>query len=331
MKFKAAIILATTFLTLGNANLTFLDFRDVCDPKEAKTCTNNQQEVSIIQKFLNIGNSKKIAITGKFNNETKEAIIAFQKENNIMPATGYIGLQTKMALEQKFRALKSRINNKVQKVASKPNSKQSIKPTNHKLAKKAIINNKKSGKKAISAKTYDEFKKFVNLRKSYRIFQNYSLLKKANPKNTLLKVDVSEQRVKLVVNGKVALCAPCTTGAKRKLEPNTRTYRDKRTPTGTFKILEKIANKKSTIFGDMYRNGRRVYHGDRRKYRGPKAKYVGHTLQNWMRLTSGGIGMHASHSIKRYPGSNGCIRLPYKVSKIIFSKVGKGTKVVVSN
>jgi lipoprotein-anchoring transpeptidase ErfK/SrfK len=108
--------------------------------------------------------------------------------------------------------------------------------------------------------------------------------------------------------------------------------RDKRTPKGTFRIKEKIADKRSTIFGKFYRGKRMVYKGDRRKYRGSKkAHYVGASLKNWMRLTNSGIGLHASKYVKRYPGTNGCIRLPYKVSKTIFKNVRKGTKVSIVN
>ena len=74
-----------------------------------------------------------------------------------------------------------------------------------------------------------------------------------------------------------------------------------------------------------------VYKGDRRKYRGAKAKYKGASLKNWMRLTSSGIGLHASNYVKRNPGTNGCIRLPHKVAHTIFRKVGKGTKVSIVN
>jgi lipoprotein-anchoring transpeptidase ErfK/SrfK len=48
-----------------------------------------------------------------------------------------------------------------------------------------------------------------------------------------------------------------------------------------------------------------------------------------MRLTSGGIGLHASKYVKRYPGTNGCIRLPYNVAHTLFAKVDKGTVVKV--
>ena len=228
-------------------------------------------------------------------------------------------LKSKKEKIEKLKRVKKKLNKK--KLAKK---KASLEKVKREKKKHLASNNKKYN-------CYADFKKSVNLKKSYKVFKNHKLLKKSNTKNTVVKIDVSEQRVKLLVNGKVALSSPCTTGAKHKFEPNTKTYRDKHTPLGTFKIMEKVAAKKSTIFGEMYRNGKKVYHGDRRKYRGPKAKYVGHTMHNWMRLTGGGIGLHASKYIKRYPGSNGCVRLPLAVSKTIFSKVRRGTKVVVVN
>jgi lipoprotein-anchoring transpeptidase ErfK/SrfK len=369
MDYKRVLLAASLVVTFSNAQVSFLDFADVCDNTTSKSCPNNPKEIAIIQKLLNIGKSDKIAVSGKYDKATKDAIMALQASNNL-PQTGYVGLQTKVALEQKFRELKYNAahkksvpattavtsttkkdsskkelalkTNKKSKVAkakdttTKKVSKKSLKKlADNKTKSKKIAakkdSSKKIAKKSIKAKTFDEFRKYVNLRKSYRVFKDYSLLKKANPRNTTVKISVKTQRVNLLVNGKVALCAPCTTGAKHKLEPNTRTYRDKRTPYGTFKIMEKIPVKRSTIFGEIYVNGKVVYKGDRRKYRGPKGKFVGHPLKNWMRLTSSGIGLHASKYVKRYPGSNGCVRLPKDVSKIIFSKVSKGTKVIVTN
>jgi len=396
MSYKKVLLATTLVLTFSHAQISFLDFANVCEKSETKSCPNNKKEIAIIQKLLNVENKHKLKITGEYDKATKDAIIAFQKANGL-PDSGFVGLQTKIALEQKFRELKYRATHKsessktvtvaktekkepLKKETKKDNSKtkiakkskkleqqkvattkkksktakkvavkqdkkalkKALKKDNKKLAKqktkdkKKIVKKenkelKKVAKKVGQAKSFEEFRKYVNLRKSYRVFKDYSLLKKANGKNTLVKISVKDQRVNLLVNGKVALCAPCTTGSKHKLEPNTKTYRDKRTPYGTFKIMEKIAVKRSTIFGEIYRNGKVVYKGDRRKYKGPKGTFVGHPLKNWMRLTSGGIGLHASKYVKRYPGSNGCVRLPKDVSKIIFSKVSRGTKVVVTN
>jgi len=181
--------------------------------------------------------------------------------------------------------------------------------------------------------TYLEFSTCTNARKSYKVFKDKELLATATPKNTKVKIDISEQRARLYVDDKVAVDSPCTTGAKRKFEPNTKIYRDKRTPLGSFCVTEKIRDKRSSIFGKYYRGKKCVYTGDKRKYRGSKKglRYEGASLENWMRLTSSGIGLHASKYIKRYPGTNGCIRLPYHVSKTIFKYVRKGTPVIVKN
>ena len=169
---------------------------------------------------------------------------------------------------------------------------------------------------ALFSSTHSSFTKKYSY-KSFKIFEDKKLLKKANSKNTKIVIDISEQRIKLYVNNKVAIDSPATTGK-----------RYKRTPKGTFKITEKIKNKRSTIFGKIYKGKKCVYKGDRRKYKG-RGKYVGASLKNWMRLTSSGIGIHGSSYIHRVPHSNGCIRVPYKVVSKIFKSIKKGTKVKI--
>lgn len=301
---KLKLLMATMILSsISYSKDSFTNYADMCEISDGQECVNNHDEVRNLQLALNADKSLnlKLDTDGKWGKETHEAVKKFQEKHHITPTLGYVGAKTKAALDHVSK------NIHLPKIAH--TSKKSTSGSN----------------------CYADFKRSTNLRKSYKVFKDKDLLCKANGKNTVVKVDVSEQRVKLLVNGKVALSAPCTTGAKHKLEPNSKTYRDKHTPLGSFKIIEKIAAKKSTIFGEMYRNGKKVYHGDRRKYRGPKAKYVGHTMHHWMRLTNGGIGMHASKYIKRHPGSNGCVRLPFKVAKTIFSKIKPGTKVMVVN
>ena len=296
------ILLTTLMLfSFSSAKHTFKTYDDMCEKVNNQECSNGINQVKNLQIALNADKDLNLNLKtdGKWGKDTKAAVEKFQKHHNLTPVAGYVGAKTK---------------NKLDKVSK-----------NIKFSKAKIV--------ASSSTTscYADFKRKTNLKKSFKVFKDRSLLSKANGKNTHIKIDVSEQRLKLYVNGKIALCSPCTTGAKRKFEPNTKIYRDKHTPKGTYKIMEKIVDKRSTIFGDMYRNGKRVYHGDRRKYRGPKAKYKGASLKNWMRLTSSGIGLHASKYVKRHPGTNGCIRLPFKVAHTIFSKVKTGTKVSIVN
>jgi lipoprotein-anchoring transpeptidase ErfK/SrfK len=299
------ILLTTLMLfSFSYAKHSFKTYDDMCENVEAQECLNDFTQIKNLQLALNADKNLNLnlKIDGKWGDNTKAAVIKFQEHHKVTPVAGYVGPKTKRQLDKVSQNIKFLKVKKRKKITS-----------------------------SRSYNCYADFRKNVNLKRSFQVFKDKKLLRKANGKNTKLKVDISEQRVRLYVNGKVALCSPCTTGAKRKLEPNTRTIRDKRTPKGTFKITEKISDKRSTIFGKYYRNGKMVYKGDRRKYRGPKATYKGASLKNWMRLTSSGIGLHASKYVKRYPGTNGCIRLPDKVARTIFSKVNTGTKVSIVN
>ena len=305
---KLTKILLTTLMlfSMANAKNYFKTHDDMCEGIKNKQCTNDFNSVRNLQITLNRDKNikAKLKADGKWGEKTKEAVIAFQKHYGLSHTDGWVGTKTKIKLDKVSRKIKFPKDKKVKHVKLMKNVKYT---------------------------TYSEFKKNTNMKKSFNIYQDKKLLSAANGKNTKLKIDISEQRVRLYVDGKVALCSPCTTGAKRKLEPNTGIIRNQSTPKGTFKITEKISDKRSTIFGKMYQGKKLVYKGDRRKYKGKKAKYVGASLKNWMRLTSGGIGLHASKYVKRYPGSNGCVRLPLAVSQTIFKNVRKGTTVSIVN
>jgi len=287
------------------AKAPFLSYSDMCEKQPDQLCENNKDEIKNLQRVLNADRKLHVhlKVDGKWGKETQKAVVAFQKSHGISPAKGYVGPKTKRVLAKVSKGVK--------------------------LSKVHYAKRRTHNKKCYSC--YADFRRHVNPKKSYAVFKNKKLLAKAKHRPTYIKVDVSEQRLRFYVDGKVALDAPCTTGARHKFEPNTKIYRDKHTPMGTFRIKEKIADKRSTIFGDIYINGKKVYHGDRRKYRGSwkHAKFVGASLKHWMRLTSSGIGLHASKYVKRYPGTNGCIRLPYSVAHTLFAKVNRGTKVKI--
>jgi len=290
------------FSSLSYSKDSFKNYEDMCEISDSQSCANNHDEIRNLQMALNADASLdvKVEIDGEWGEQTQKAVEKFQKKYKILPAHGYVGTKTKAKLTSLFQDLDlPKIDHSTSSIAN----------------------------------CYADFKKKTNLKTSYKVFKDKKLLAKANGKNTHIKVDVKQQRIKLLVDGKVALSSPCTTGAKRKFEPNTKIYRDKRTPKGTFKITEKISDKRSSIFGKYYRKGKVVYKGDKRKYRGSKKglKYKGASLKHWMRLTSSGIGLHASKYVKRHPGTNGCIRLPFKVAKTIFAKVKTGTKVSIIN
>ena len=60
----------------------------------------------------------------------------------------------------------------------------------------------------------------------------------------------------------------------------------------------------------------------------PTTDDEGAPMPNFMRITPGGVGMHAGY-IPGYPASHGCIRMPERMSQAFFHNVSVGTKVIV--
>lgn len=104
------------------------------------------------------------------------------------------------------------------------------------------------------------------------------------------------------------------------------------TPSGEFEVMEKVAKKRSNLYGRIYNAGGGV-HKRSAHSRDPipaGGKFVGARMPYFMRMTYDGIGMHAG-PIPRpgQPASHGCIRLPPEVASSLFSKVDIGTRVTV--
>lgn len=106
------------------------------------------------------------------------------------------------------------------------------------------------------------------------------------------------------------------------------------TPTGDFKIMEKVKDKVSNLYGKGYDANGKLVNSDFKNGRDmlpAGGKFVAAPMKYFMRLTGDGVGMHIGAIPK--PGrraSHGCIRLPSKLAPIIFSKVGVGTPVKIT-
>lgn len=105
------------------------------------------------------------------------------------------------------------------------------------------------------------------------------------------------------------------------------------TPTGQFKILEKIADKVSNLYGKGYDANGKLVNSDFKQGRDllpPGGRFEPAKMTYFMRLTGDGVGMHIG-PIPR-PGrraSHGCIRLPSKFAGTIFRNVSVGTPVTI--
>ena len=113
----------------------------------------------------------------------------------------------------------------------------------------------------------------------------------ATAENIRVVVNISKQRVYLMVGDDVAVDSPISSGRK-----------GRSTPTGNFKVSEKDKNHISTI-----------YHCP---------------MKYFLRLSGMSFGLHVGQ-LPGYPASHGCVRLPEQVAKLLFEKATIGTSVTI--
>lgn len=105
------------------------------------------------------------------------------------------------------------------------------------------------------------------------------------------------------------------------------------TPKGQFKITEKVADKRSNLYGRIYSSSGKLAAVNARKgvHRiPPGGRFQGANMPYFMRLTSGGVGMHGGPiPDPGTPASHGCIRLPQDIAPIVFDHVRVGTPVKI--
>jgi lipoprotein-anchoring transpeptidase ErfK/SrfK len=106
------------------------------------------------------------------------------------------------------------------------------------------------------------------------------------------------------------------------------------TPSGTYRITEKLEEKYSGSYGWIEDEFGNVTNGDAKPSTKVPAgqKYMPAPMPYWQRITGYGIGMHAGVIPK--PGetaSHGCIRLPKDFAPMLFSVTKVGTPVTIEH
>jgi len=137
-----------------------------------------------------------------------------------------------------------------------------------------------------------------------------------------LVIDLSDQRARIYIGGAYAGWTTVATGR-----------RSGWTPTGGFRITEKIVDKYSNLYGQILDAEGNVINSDAdtRKHTPPPGGRFAHApMPYWMRLTNWGIGMHAGPIPNPgNPASHGCIRLPRDFAPTLFNRVEVGTPVKI--
>ena len=169
--------------------------------------------------------------------------------------------------------------------------------------------------------SYEHFRADPSYPKTYKVYRNQSALSSGAPSR--ITIDLGLQRAMLYKGDRVAMDYPVSTGTKK--FP---------TPTGNYKVLEKIqSDKRSNTYGTIYNASGGVHksNADINKDTVPEGgSFKGALMSYWMRLTWSGIGMHKGR-VPRYPASHGCIRIYSSAVSSVFSQTKIGTPVSIVN
>lgn len=132
-------------------------------------------------------------------------------------------------------------------------------------------------------------------------------------------IDLNRQVAKYYKGEKLVGAAPISSGRE-----------GHGTVRGTYRVLEKDADHRSSIYGSFVDEHGRIVVADvdaRRDKAPPGTRYVGASMRCFMRIT-GGIGMHEGH-LPGFAASHGCIRLPSRMAAIFFHATPLGTPVEI--
>lgn len=134
-----------------------------------------------------------------------------------------------------------------------------------------------------------------------------------------VRINLSEQRAYFYKGDKLAGVSLISSG---------REGRD--TVTGSFRVIQKDKDHRSSLFGDYVDSDGTVIQKDVDTGKDPMpagTHYAGTKMPNFMRIVAG-IGMHEGF-LPGYPDSHGCIRMPGFMAEAFFRSVSVGTPVSI--
>lgn len=139
----------------------------------------------------------------------------------------------------------------------------------------------------------------------------------ANPNNVTIKVSLSKQMVYVMEGQRPLLVTPTCVGTP-----------DHPTPRGSFRVYNKIENKRSGSYGFGISGNGNIYPAPRSQVKGSD-RYVGFPMAYWVEF-SPAYGFHSGY-VWNIPRSHGCLRLHPNVAAKFFALAKMGTPINISN
>ncbi len=139
------------------------------------------------------------------------------------------------------------------------------------------------------------------------------------PGTPKIVIDLGEQRITYFKGEQLVGASPISSGRESHA-----------TTTGSFSIIQKDLDHKSSLYGDYVDETGQVVKRDvdvRKDKRPPGTKFDGASMRYFMRIT-GAIGMHEGY-LPGFPASHGCIRLPTHMAETFFKATPHGTRVQI--
>jgi len=134
-----------------------------------------------------------------------------------------------------------------------------------------------------------------------------------------VRIDLGEQKAYFFKSGELVGVSVISTGRE-----------GFSTPTGSYKILQKEREHKSSLYGNYLDRAGHILRKDIDTTKDPRpsgAVYDGASMPFFMRFT-GGVGMHEGF-LPGYAASHGCIRMPGFMAEKFFANLSVGTPVQV--
>ena len=137
-----------------------------------------------------------------------------------------------------------------------------------------------------------------------------------------IKISIAEQRAYFYKSGQLVGVSQLSTGRE-----------GTNTPVGKYSIIQKDKDHVSNLYGDYVDSGGNVVVanvGVKKDPKPPGTRFKGAPMPYFMRITPGGVGMHAGY-LPGYAASHGCIRMPEFMAESFFNSVSMGIPVTITH